>query len=272
MPETKSFSFSLAIPDRGIFQQMHKYHGVAELMDANWNATMSRLPDWLPTNYVSYYRQIVSLRLAVTMTAVYISLALWGNNVNRARGYRRWSWSAARLSRLLIHLHNGFQTGFSFSVCFKAAQLIIRGLPEARDEGFCVQMMDYLCRIQTPLWATGKNQRGLWSDFEGLAGVFFLSKYYDLLDSMIIFATGRYISGLHIFHHAGVIIWSCLLWRLASPHAIIGVLLNSGYSFFLLRGLHISVPLAAKRWLTTVQIGQFFIGWLLACCYFFRTI
>lgn len=196
-------------------------------MDYNWNATSSQLPAWLPDTYVSSYRQLLGMQMSFTVTVIYISLAIWGNHVNERRGHRRWAWRESRIFHVLLLLHNTSVAIFSIVVFFSAALVIYRGLPNFISPDYGAQLADYLCRVQGPLWTTGDEFRGLWSEFGCIEEIFCLSKYYQLLDSAIIFAGGRRLSNLHVFHHAGVIVCACLMWQLASPHGVIGLILNS---------------------------------------------
>jgi hypothetical protein len=220
-------SVYLAAPSLDVLQDMPRYDSISKLMDTNWNATSAQLPSWLPDTYVSYYRQILGMQMAFTVAAIYISLTFWGNHVNQRRGYRRWPWRESRIFHVLLFLHNLSVAIFSIGVFSSAALVIYRGLPESISPDYGAQLADYLCRVQAPLWITGDERHDLWSEFSCMGEIFCLSKYYQLLDSAIIFAGGRRLSSLHVFHHAGIIVCACLMWQLASPHAVIGLILNS---------------------------------------------
>jgi len=208
MPQNNS-SVYLAAPSLGLLQNMIKYDSISSLMDTNWNTTPAQPPAWLPDTFVSFYRQLLGTQMSLTVTAIYFSLILWGNRVNQKRRYHRWSWAESRIfQRLLLH-HNASIAIFSIAVFVKAVQVIYRGLPPSISPEYGAQIADYLCRIQTPLWSTGDKRRGLWSEFCGIGEIFCLSKYYQLLDSVIIFATGRRVTNLHVFHQARVIVCAC---------------------------------------------------------------
>ncbi|KAJ6022988.1 hypothetical protein N7499_008306 [Penicillium canescens] len=222
MPQSHSSSVYLAAPSLGSLRNVVEYNFLSNLMDANWNATTAQFPAWLPDTYASFYRQVLGVQMSVTVMAIYFIFVIGGNHLNQKRGYHRCSWTESRLFQRLALLHNAVLAIFSTVVFAKAVQIIYRGLPDYVNPEYGARMADYLCRVQAPLWTTEGRQDGLWSEFGGLAEIFCLSKYYELLDSAIIFAAGRRLTNLHIFHHAGVIVCACLMWQLASPHALNG--------------------------------------------------
>jgi hypothetical protein len=72
--------------------------------------------------------------------------------------------------------------------------------------------------ISKSLWEAGGSYIG-W--------LFYMSKFYEVIDTLIILARGKKSSTLQTYHHAGVIIcgWATVLYE--SPLGAIGVVLNS---------------------------------------------
>ncbi len=69
----------------------------------------------------------------------------------------------------------------------------------------------------------------IWNEGLGFYGwLFYLSKFYEVLDSAIILAKGKTTSGLQTFHHAGALlsVWAGI--RYMSPPIWLFVFLNSG--------------------------------------------
>lgn len=69
----------------------------------------------------------------------------------------------------------------------------------------------------------------LWDQGIGYIGwLMYLSKFYEVVDTLIILAKGKESSTLQTYHHAGVMIcaWSGIRYK--CPAAIVGVFLNSG--------------------------------------------
>lgn len=98
---------------------------------------------------------------------------------------------------------------------------------------------------------------------------FYISKFYEVVDTMIILLKGRPLSLLQLYHHSGAMMcmWSGV--RFMAPPIWIFVVFNSFihslmYFYFSLSCLKIRVPMMFKRVLTSMQITQFVVGGSLA--------
>lgn len=94
---------------------------------------------------------------------------------------------------------------------------------------------------------------------------FYVSKFYEVIDTIIILLKGRPSSLLQSYHHAGAMMCMWAGIRFQSPPIWIFVVFNSFihslmYFYFSLSCVHIRVPTIFKRMLTTLQITQFIIG------------
>ncbi|TVY75817.1 Elongation of very long chain fatty acids protein [Lachnellula suecica] len=106
----------------------------------------------------------------------------------------------------------------------------------------------------------------LWN--EGLAfygWFFYLSKFYEVLDTAIILAKGKRSSTLQTYHHAGAMMCMWAGIRYMSPPIWMFVFVNSAihalmYTYYTLTAFAVPVPNALKRSLTTMQIIQFLVG------------
>jgi hypothetical protein len=113
-----------------------------------------------------------------------------------------------------------------------------------------------------------------------------MSKFYEVLDTMIILASGKKSSTLQTYHHAGIMFCTWASLKYASPGYMVGIVLNSGvhtlmvsyfrtvrgymeksltklylqYSYFAIQSLGFSIPMSIKRSLTSIQIAQFLVG------------
>ncbi|KAJ2083417.1 hypothetical protein H4R24_000796 [Coemansia sp. RSA 988] len=93
--------------------------------------------------------------------------------------------------------------------------------------------------------------------------LFYISKFYELLDTAIIIAKGRKASFLQIYHHAGVIVIMFLANYYSSAASIFIVWENAGvhtimYAYYALTAVGINPP--GKQYLTSLQIFQFLFG------------
>ena len=92
---------------------------------------------------------------------------------------------------------------------------------------------------------------------------FYMSKYYEFLDSAILIWKGRPVSLLQSYHHAGVVLCCYLLYIARVIPAILMVGFNSWvhtwmYAYYAVTAL--GYKPAGKHWLTKMQIGQFIFG------------
>ncbi|KAJ1647683.1 hypothetical protein J3B02_000551 [Coemansia erecta] len=119
-----------------------------------------------------------------------------------------------------------------------------------RDHG----LKDGFCDSQWTLW----NRKLLAHGF-----LFYLSKYYEFIDTAIILAKGRPAGRLQTFHHSGAVL---IMWfgnYVQSPYLSFFVFENSiihslMYTYYTLTALGFRPP--GKKILTSMQISQFYIA------------
>ena len=103
---------------------------------------------------------------------------------------------------------------------------------------------------------------------------FYISKFYEVIDTVVILLKGRPSSLLQSYHHAGAMMCMWAGVRYQSPPIWIFVVFNSFihslmYFYFTLSCLHIKVPQAFKKLLTSMQITQFVLGGSIAVLHSF---
>lgn len=98
---------------------------------------------------------------------------------------------------------------------------------------------------------------------------FYMLKFYEVIDTIIILLKGKPSSMLQSYHHSGAMMcmWSGI--RYTSPPIWIFVVFNSFihlfmYLYFSLCSIRVRVPVVLKRGLTALQILQFIVGGLIA--------
>ena len=98
------------------------------------------------------------------------------------------------------------------------------------------------------------------ADFSYYNWIFYLSKYYEFLDTFIIYSKGRKPIFLQTFHHLGAV-W---MWHMSYYNKVdaigIGSLFNSGvhtimYTYYLLNHLKFNLS-SIKNYITYIQITQ----------------
>ncbi|KAF9434254.1 hypothetical protein BGZ76_008325 [Entomortierella beljakovae] len=115
------------------------------------------------------------------------------------------------------------------------------------------------------------TDRSLWNNGLGYWGyIFYLSKFYEVIDTIIILMKGRRSSTLQTYHHAGAMItmWSGI--RYQTTPIWIFVVFNSFihtimYCYYACTSIGLHPP--GKKYLTTLQITQFLVGMTLATSY-----
>lgn len=113
-----------------------------------------------------------------------------------------------------------------------------------------------LCDLNDGIWEAGLRFYGFF---------FYLSKFYEVFDTVIILAKGKQSSMLQTYHHAGAMLSMWAGIRFASPPIWIFVVFNSlihtlMYFYYTLSALKVPIPTVLKRALTTAQITQFVFG------------
>ncbi|GAX25230.1 hypothetical protein FisN_5Lh313 [Fistulifera solaris] len=113
------------------------------------------------------------------------------------------------------------------------------------------------CDTDGSLW--GEGGLGAW------ATVFYISKYYEFVDTWILVLKGKEASFLQVYHHTGIVL--AMYGGVASQSAwlLFVVLLNSVihtlmYVYFFIKTISPNTEIKAARYLTMAQIGQFFTG------------
>ncbi|KAJ2851953.1 hypothetical protein IWW36_000726 [Coemansia brasiliensis] len=154
----------------------------------------------------------------------------------------------------LVIAHNIALAGFSLWTLLSMTQGLIDNL---RTYGW----YEGICDLRFTMW-NDKLFR--------LSYYFYLSKYYEFIDTLIILYKGRRASVLQMYHHAGAVItmWAGCYY-IAVPIAFF-VITNSAihtwmYTFYALTAAGIRPP--GKQLLTSSQIFQFLFG--ISCCLFY---
>jgi len=154
--------------------------------------------------------------------------------------------------RSLIALHNLALAIFSGVCAWNSWRVVLQ---HGFDRGF----MAVYCDTDGSLWHNGL---GAWSF------IFYISKYYEFMDTWVLVLKGKPASFLQVYHHTGI---ALIMWcAVASQSAwlLFVVLLNSVihtlmYTYFLIKTISPKTEIRAARYLTMAQITQFLTG--IAC-------
>ncbi|KAG8528864.1 uncharacterized protein KY384_006553 [Bacidia gigantensis] len=228
----------------------------------------------------------------VIATAYAVAVTLM-NRKNAERSHKPWAFSKSAAFYFAVIAHNVFLALYSLWTFSGMIRAIRNSWPGVNGAYGLAGAADALCKMHGPrgpgsaaiydmatqTWGISDvtmNLEGgnpdttdvgrLWN--EGLAyygWIFYLSKFYEVVDSFIILAKGKNTSFLQTFHHTGAMfaMWSGI--RYMSPPIWMFTCLNSlihffMYTYYTLAALGIRVPFVLKRGLTAAQIFQIVFG------------
>ncbi|KAH7407068.1 GNS1/SUR4 family-domain-containing protein [Phaeosphaeria sp. MPI-PUGE-AT-0046c] len=258
-------------------------------------------PFHIPQNI---YEGALGYKVPLYISTVYAIVVTYFNWYNRQHGNKAWRIAKTRPFFAFVIFHNVFLAVYSAVTCVAMVRALKRSFPHYSDPNAVVGTIDALCKINGPrglgdavtyntttnTWAS-KNSNifvdaatglpdptdvgRIWN--EGLAfwgWWFYLSKFYEVLDTAIILAKGKRSTTLQKYHHAGAMLSMWAGMRFMSPPIWMFVLVNSGihammYTYYTVAALGYRVPNAVKRTLTTMQITQFLVGTTYAACHLF---
>ncbi|ERS99076.1 hypothetical protein HMPREF1624_04271 [Sporothrix schenckii ATCC 58251] len=248
----------------------------------------------------SLYAAALDIRVPLTIAAVYAVTAKLLNKYNKSTNRRPWAISQTKAFFAFVVAHNIFLAVYSAWTWIGMVNMLRRTLAnpfantgDPSTSGWAATV-DSICRMSgapglgnglvyheaSGIWLTqsspvspefaltpDRNQPGrMWN--EGLAfygWLFYLSKFYEVLDTFIILAKGKYSSTLQTYHHAGAMMcmWagmrymSAPIWMFVFMNSFIHTLM---YSYFTFTAFSVRVPTKVKRSLTSAQITQFLVG------------
>ncbi|KAH6644590.1 GNS1/SUR4 family-domain-containing protein [Boeremia exigua] len=242
-------------------------------------------------------------KVPLTIAAVYAVTVTYLNWYNRQHGNKPWRIASHGWFKAFVIAHNVFLAVYSAVTCVAMFSGLKSSFPNWREPHSIVGTVDALCKIHGPrglgdavtynadtnTWGSRNTNihvgaNGLpdttdvgrmWN--EGLAfwgWFFYLSKFYEVLDTAIILAKGKRSTTLQKYHHAGAMLSMWAGMRYMSPPIWMFVQINSGihammYTYYTLSALGYRVPNFVKRTLTTMQITQFLVGASFAALHLF---
>ncbi|GAA5833372.1 hypothetical protein JCM11251_003476 [Rhodosporidiobolus azoricus] len=120
------------------------------------------------------------------------------------------------------------------------------------------------------------SQLAIWGSetFPKYTYVFYLSKYYEIVDTAILLLKGKKVGMLQSYHHCGAI-WTMFagyraqampIWLFCVFNSFIHTIM---YCYYAVTSLKLPFPQFLKRNITRLQITQFLLGGSLAASYLF---
>lgn len=219
----------------------------------------------------SFYEVSLQAWVPVVFSIVYYVVAHSANHFfvgpkHAARDYTKGSGVFAAILRWLVIAHNAFLAVYSGWTFVNVVPVVVRfftfGYQAAGFEGIKLALCSMPVNTVTLAPYT-------W--------LFYISKYYEVVDSMILVVKGKTVSNLQSYHHAGALLAMWIAFRYQSQAVWVFVAFNSGvhtamYSYYFCSAMKWPFPKTLKRNLTTLQIAQISSGCLLTNLYWFASL
>lgn len=202
----------------------------------------------------SIYSEVYDARVPLTIASVYAVTVVILNRVNVARGHKPWAISKTAIFQWLVVLHNVFLAVYSAWTFVGMWNGLKRTIPSPSGPDGLIGVVDSLCKLHGPAglsnsvsyspdtssWVGSASllENGipsatvsgrLWNECLAFYGWFFyLSKFYEVIDTAIILAKGKRSSTLQTYHHAGAMMCMWAGMRFMTPAIWLFCFLNSG--------------------------------------------
>jgi hypothetical protein len=202
------------------------------------------------------YNNALHFAVPVSIALAYAAVVSLFNHVNKQRQYKPWALSKSLLFYAFVLMHNIFLALYSAWTCLGMVNAFRQSWPGLSGPHGVAGAVDALCKIHGPRGlgsaATYDPHSSRWgvtdrlvrllkgspdpTDVgriwnEGLAfygWLFYISKFYEIMDTFIILAKGKKSSLLQTYHHAGAMMCMWAGIRYMSPPIWMFVFINSG--------------------------------------------
>lgn len=240
-------------PSRDLF--MFPPSAEPQFLPPPYPGSMSSAPPVLIPDH--WYRAALDPKVPLTIAAVYAVTAKILNIYNTSNGKKPWAISKTRLFHAFVVAHNIFLAVYSAWTFYGMVGVMYRSVVSPASAQGINGFIDSMTGLHGPgglgnavyyntaenHWVSHSANVTLASDGtpkrtdlgriwnEGLAfygWIFYLSKFYEVLDTLIILAKGKLSSTLQTYHHAGAMMCMWAGMRYMSPPIWMFVFVNSG--------------------------------------------
>ena len=209
------------------------------------------------------YNTLLDVRIPLTVAAVYATTVFYLNRLNKRRGNKPWAVSQTRVFFAFMIVHNIFLAAYSGWTFVGMINAIKNVWPGWEGSESLVVTVDAFCKMNGPRglgdavwWNRGNNTWSvgnpaikllgnnpdsadvgrLWNEGLSFYGwLFYLSKFYEVIDTLIILAKGKRSSFLQTYHHAGAMLCMWAGIRYMSGPIWMFVCVNSGIHALMVR-------------------------------------
>ena len=215
------------------------------------------------------YNNLLHVAYPITIAILYATTVTYLNRLNKRRDNKPWAFSKTTGFYCFVVLHNVFLAVYSGWTFMGMFHTIRRSWPGWEGEYGLAGAMDALCKVHGPRGlgsaATYNSTTSSWGFTdptlklldnspdtldvgriwnEGLAfygWLFYLSKFYEVVDTLVVLAKGKTSSTLQTYHHAGAMLSMWAGIRYMSPPIWMFVFINSGLHALMVRRRSISL-------------------------------
>lgn len=216
------------------------------------------------------YELLLSVQVPITIAVIYASIVTYLNRYNHQRSLKPWAISKTNAFYAFVLVHNIFLAVYSGWTCLGLVRALRTSLNGTYAENGVVGVVDGLCKINGPRGlgnaATYNTTTSTWgftmselrlgvnsspdqADIgriwnEGLAfygWIFYISKFYEVVDTFIILAKGKKSSLLQTYHHAGAMMSMWAGIRYMAPPIWMFVMVNSFIHTIMVGGNYLDI-------------------------------
>ena len=224
-----------------------------------------------PFNIPTYwYNLLLQVEFPISIAFLYAVSVAIGNRMNQERGWKPWALSKTSLFFCFVVLHNVLLATYSAWTFVGMANAAKQAWPGWENEHGLAGVVDSLCKINGPRglgsaatynidtesWGIANPAMKLLDSLpdstdvgriwnEGLAfygWLFYVSKFYEVVDTLILFIKGKKTSNLQMFHHAGAMMCMWAGIRYMSPPIWMFVFINSGIHGLMVSNVPMQTP------------------------------
>ena len=209
------------------------------------------------------YNNLLHVAYPIAVSLSYMVAVRVANQINTNRENKAWSFSQTRVFYAFVIAHNVFLAIYSCWTFVGMANAIRPTWPGLNSEDGLAGAVDSLCKINGPrglgsaaTFDSATDTWGLTDTTMKLAGVnpdntdvgrlwneglayygwlFYLSKFYEIVDTVIVLTKGKRSSPLQTYHHAGAMWCVWIGIRYMSPPCWMFVIVNSGIHTLMVR-------------------------------------
>ena len=227
------------------------------------------VPKWIQPFEIhpTLFHFFLEPKVPITIAAVYLVSVIYLNRLNELRQNRPWNFAKTWAFKALVICHNIFLALFSALTFYGVCHMLWHCWPQKTESNFLAHVADSLCRINGPTGPDPTREflidtdisiqfqsTRLWNNgYAYFSWIFYMSKFYEVVDTMIILAKGKRTSILQMYHHAGVMVCAWSGVRYMSPPGIVGIFLNSGIHTLMVHVLHLEIDIKLLIFISSIH-------------------